>query len=144
MLTPAATLFIFDIKQFHNTSTKPSLISQIVPVSLRTNIHHHFNLRTTPSKPITSTSQHINMSAMAQSRQQVYVSDGFSEPMSAQHNFANNFNLDNPDEAMSAYQRIMHEHTKRQLSTATDSARRRSGASTSPGAQSVEYVETHE
>ncbi|KAH7071339.1 hypothetical protein BKA63DRAFT_568476 [Paraphoma chrysanthemicola] len=83
------------------------------------------------------------MSAMTQQRQQVYVSEGFSEPMSAQHNFANNFDLDNPDAAMSAYQRIMHEHTKRQLSTATDSARRRSGASSStssPGAQSLESV----
>jgi hypothetical protein len=69
------------------------------------------------------------MSAMTQQRQQVYVSEGFSEPMSAQHNFANHFDLDNPDEAMSAYQKIMHEHTKRQLSTATDSARRRSGSS---------------
>ncbi|KAF2826755.1 hypothetical protein CC86DRAFT_406012 [Ophiobolus disseminans] len=71
------------------------------------------------------------MSAMTQSRQQVYVSDDFSEPMSAQHNFANHYDLNNPDAAMSAYQKIMHEHTKRQLSTATDSARRRSGASSS-------------
>ncbi|KAG9193251.1 hypothetical protein G6011_03286 [Alternaria panax] len=72
------------------------------------------------------------MSAMTESRQPVYVSgDGFSEPMSAQHNFASNFDLNDPDRAMSEYQRIMHEHTKRQLSTATDSARRRSGASSS-------------
>ncbi|KAL5114744.1 hypothetical protein ACEQ8H_007361 [Pleosporales sp. CAS-2024a] len=78
------------------------------------------------------------MPAMAQQRQQVYVSDGFSEPMSAQHNFANHFDLDNPDAAMSAYQRIMHEHTKRQLTTATDSARRRSAASeASPSAGSA-------
>ena len=87
------------------------------------------------------------MSAMTESRQQVYVSgDGFSEPMSAQHNFANNFDLNDPERAMSDYQRyvtilnhdsqhsltlirIMHEHTKRQLTTATDSARRRSGSS---------------
>jgi hypothetical protein len=47
------------------------------------------------------------MSAMTQQRQQVYVSDGFSEPMSAQHNFANNFDLDNPDAAMSAYQKYV-------------------------------------
>jgi hypothetical protein len=79
---------------------------------------------------------------MTQSRQQVYVSEGFSEPMSAQHNFANNFDLENPDEAMSAYQRIMHEHTKRQLSTATDSARRRSGASSTSG--SLESVSSTE
>ncbi|KNG46154.1 hypothetical protein DDE82_004710 [Stemphylium lycopersici] len=69
------------------------------------------------------------MSAMTESSQQIYVSDGFSEPMSAQHNFANHFDLNDPDRAMTDYQRIMHEHTKRQLTTATDSARRRSGAS---------------
>ncbi|KAJ4377389.1 hypothetical protein N0V83_000214 [Neocucurbitaria cava] len=69
------------------------------------------------------------MSSMTETRQSVFVSDDFSEPMSAQHNFANNFDLNNPEQAMSEYQRIMHEHTKRQLSTATDSARRRSGSS---------------
>ncbi|KAF2113549.1 hypothetical protein BDV96DRAFT_523077 [Lophiotrema nucula] len=60
------------------------------------------------------------------SQSSVFVSGEFSEPMSAQHNFTNQFDLDNPDQAMSVYARIMHEHTKRQLSTATDSARRRS------------------
>ncbi|KAH5155726.1 hypothetical protein HBH69_103480 [Parastagonospora nodorum] len=74
----------------------------------------------------------------------LYVSDGFSEPMSAQHNFANNFDLDNPDAAMSAYQRIMHEHTKRQLSTATDSARRRSGSSSNAESRSLESVSSQE
>ena len=69
------------------------------------------------------------MSAITETRQSVYVSDGFSEPMSTQHNFANNFDLNDPERAMSEYQRIMHEHTKRQLTTATDSARRRSGSS---------------
>ncbi|KAF2626575.1 hypothetical protein BU25DRAFT_343382 [Macroventuria anomochaeta] len=57
----------------------------------------------------------------------LYVTDNFSEPVSAQHNFVNNFDLDHPEDAMSAYQRIMHEHTKRQLSTATNSAHRRTG-----------------
>jgi hypothetical protein len=47
------------------------------------------------------------MSAMTQQRQQVYVSGEFSEPMSAQHNFANSFDLENPDAAMSAYQRYV-------------------------------------
>lgn len=37
----------------------------------------------------------------------VYVTDDFSEPMSAQHNFVNNFDLDHPEEAMSAYQRYV-------------------------------------
>ena len=82
------------------------------------------------------------MSTTTQQRQQVYISEGFSEPMSAQHNFANNFDLDNPEVAMSAYQRIMHEHTKRQLSTATDSARRRS--SSSAAGQSLESVSSTE
>jgi hypothetical protein len=77
------------------------------------------------------------MSTMASSRQQVYVQGEFSEPMNAQHNFANNFDLNDPDAAMSAYQRIMHEHTKRQLSTATDSARRRSGSSSNSDARSL-------
>ncbi|KAI8933155.1 hypothetical protein NX059_009796 [Plenodomus lindquistii] len=77
------------------------------------------------------------MSAMTDNRQQVYVSDGFSEPMTAQHNFANSFDLNDPEQAMNSYQRIMHEHTKRQLTTATDSARRRSGASTSDSVSST-------
>jgi hypothetical protein len=47
------------------------------------------------------------MSSMTQQRQQVYVSDDFSEPMSAQHNFANSYDLDNPDAAMSAYQKYV-------------------------------------
>jgi hypothetical protein len=82
--------------------------------------------------------------SMTQSRQQVYVQGEFSEPMSAQHNFANNFNLDDPESAMSAYQKIMHEHTKRQLSTATDSARRRSGSSSNSDAQSLQSERSRE
>ncbi|KAF1847917.1 uncharacterized protein K460DRAFT_414564 [Cucurbitaria berberidis CBS 394.84] len=74
---------------------------------------------------------------MSETRQSVFISDDFSEPMSAQHNFANNFDLENPERAMTEYQRIMHEHTKRQLRTATDSARRRSGASASSSHESV-------
>jgi hypothetical protein len=60
--------------------------------------------------PIYNTNYNIIMSAMTQQRQQVYVSGEFSEPMSAQHNFANNFDLDNPDAAMSAYQRYVISH----------------------------------
>ena len=44
---------------------------------------------------------------MADDRQQVYVSDGYSEPMSAQHNFANHFDLSDPEQAMTAYQRYV-------------------------------------
>jgi hypothetical protein len=81
---------------------------------------------------------------MGQSRQQVYVQGDFSEPMNAQHNFVNNFNLDDPESAMSAYQKIMHEHTKRQLSTATDSARRRSGSSSTSDARSLQSEPSQE
>ncbi|KAF9737427.1 hypothetical protein PMIN01_05206 [Paraphaeosphaeria minitans] len=56
----------------------------------------------------------------------VYITDNYSEPMAPQHNFANNFDLDSPGQAMSVYARIMHEHTKKQLKIATNSARRRS------------------
>ncbi|KAF2646572.1 hypothetical protein P280DRAFT_464769 [Massarina eburnea CBS 473.64] len=65
----------------------------------------------------------------------VYISDNYSEPMTPQHNFSNNFDLDNPTQAMSSYARIMHEHTKRQLSSATSSARRRS--QNTPGSPSI-------
>lgn len=51
------------------------------------------------------------MSAMTDNRQQVYVSDGYSEPMSAQHNFANNFDLNDPEQAMTAYQRYVRPNT---------------------------------
>ena len=37
----------------------------------------------------------------------VYVTENFSEPMSAQHNFVNNFDLDHPDKAMFAYQKYV-------------------------------------
>ncbi|KAF2448634.1 hypothetical protein P171DRAFT_481686 [Karstenula rhodostoma CBS 690.94] len=62
----------------------------------------------------------------------VYITDNYSEPMAPQHNFVHNFDLDNPNQAMSVYARIMHEHTKKQLKTATNSARRRSEG-VSPG-----------
>lgn len=47
------------------------------------------------------------MSTMTETRQSVFVSDGFSEPMSAQHNFANTFDLSDPERAMSDYQRYV-------------------------------------
>ncbi|KAF1928233.1 uncharacterized protein M421DRAFT_5298 [Didymella exigua CBS 183.55] len=77
---------------------------------------------------------------MSSSAAQVYVTDNFAEPISAQHNFVNNFDIDHPEDAMSAYQRIMHEHTKRQLSTATNSARRRTGMTQSTDAERAESV----
>ncbi|KAF2140381.1 uncharacterized protein K452DRAFT_253209 [Aplosporella prunicola CBS 121167] len=65
------------------------------------------------------------MSSAVESHQGVYVRDNFSEPMSAQHNFANQYDLENPHESMSLYNRVMHEHTKSQLERFTSSASRR-------------------
>ncbi|KAI9707762.1 MAG: hypothetical protein M1836_000724 [Candelina mexicana] len=53
----------------------------------------------------------------------------FSDPATAQHNFQNQYDLDNPMEAMNSYARIMHQHTKRQMENATRPVRRRSPAS---------------
>ncbi|KAL0258576.1 hypothetical protein SLS55_006073 [Diplodia seriata] len=69
---------------------------------------------------------------MSSATARVYVTDDYSAPMSPQHNFANSYDLDNPTASMSIYARVMHEHTKHQLESATSSARRRSqGGSTS-------------
>jgi len=35
----------------------------------------------------------------------VYINDKYSEPMAPQHTFANNFDLDHPDHAVSSYAR---------------------------------------
>ena len=42
----------------------------------------------------------------------VYVTDNYSEPMAPQHNFANNFDLDNPSQAMSSYARYVSTNTR--------------------------------
>ncbi|KAF4314209.1 hypothetical protein SLS57_009477 [Botryosphaeria dothidea] len=63
---------------------------------------------------------------MSTAHASVYVCDDYSAPMSAQHNFAHQYDLDNPTQSMSIYARVMHEHTKHQLENATNSARRRS------------------
>ncbi|KAF1986539.1 hypothetical protein K402DRAFT_332147 [Aulographum hederae CBS 113979] len=59
------------------------------------------------------------------SQESVYVNGQFSEPMSAQHNFSEQYDLEDPATAMSSYNRVMHQHTKQQLATATNSAARR-------------------
>ncbi|KAF2491979.1 hypothetical protein BU16DRAFT_99762 [Lophium mytilinum] len=58
------------------------------------------------------------------SQSQVLAQGAYSE--AAQQNFTSQFDVDHPNDAMSTYARIMHEHTKVQLNTATSSARRRS------------------
>ncbi|MCJ1257645.1 hypothetical protein MMC24_005471 [Lignoscripta atroalba] len=54
------------------------------------------------------------------------LTESFAEPMTALQNFQNDYDLDNPAEAMSSYARVMHQHTKRQMDSATRSIRRRS------------------
>ncbi|KAF2754020.1 hypothetical protein EJ05DRAFT_480027 [Pseudovirgaria hyperparasitica] len=63
---------------------------------------------------------------MPQGQNSVYVNGSFSEPMTAQHNFNNQYDLSDPHTAMSRYSRVMHKHTKEQMEIATQSARRRS------------------
>jgi len=69
------------------------------------------------------------MTDMAQQQGGVYVQGTFSEPMSAQHNFARQFDLDHPRASMARYNQIMHQHTKQQLDSFTGDVRRRSSAS---------------
>ncbi|KAK8205454.1 hypothetical protein BKA81DRAFT_289296, partial [Phyllosticta paracitricarpa] len=68
----------------------------------------------------------VTMSAAIGTEAAVYVRENFSEPMTPMHNFANQYDLDNPQASMHSYNRVMHEHTKLQLERATSSARRRS------------------
>jgi hypothetical protein len=48
------------------------------------------------------------------------------DPTVAANQFQQNFDLNRPDQAMSSYQRLMHQHTKQQFENATASSRRRS------------------
>ncbi|TKA79863.1 hypothetical protein B0A49_01571 [Cryomyces minteri] len=68
---------------------------------------------------------------MATQTTSAYVQGGFAEPGAAQHSFVQQFDLDNPDQAMATYARIMHQHTKHQYDMAASSARRRSNAPSS-------------
>lgn len=51
---------------------------------------------------------HLLSTTFTMSQSGVYISGEFSEPMTAQHNFVNNFDLEHPDEAMSVYARYVH------------------------------------
>jgi len=52
----------------------------------------------------------------------------YAEIVHAQEQYAHHCNnLDHPNEAMSEYARYIHQHTKKQLEKATNSARNRSG-----------------
>lgn len=48
------------------------------------------------------------------------------DPNVAADHFAQNFDLNKPEQAMTSYQKLMHEHTKQQFENATASSRRRS------------------
>ncbi|KAM0707692.1 hypothetical protein Q7P35_004339 [Cladosporium inversicolor] len=48
------------------------------------------------------------------------------DPNVAASHFQQNFDLNRPDQAMSSYQKQMHQHTQKQFENATASARRRS------------------
>ncbi|KAK5164497.1 uncharacterized protein LTR77_009703 [Saxophila tyrrhenica] len=50
----------------------------------------------------------------------------FAEPIEAAETFSRQFDLSQPDKAMDAYQKIMHQHTKQQFEMANASERRRS------------------
>ncbi|KAK5120782.1 hypothetical protein LTR85_005848 [Meristemomyces frigidus] len=63
---------------------------------------------------------------------------GFTEPMEGQDHFAQQFNLDNPEEAKSSYQRVMHQHTMQQFESATESRRRAGNDTALPSLTSEE------
>ena len=49
------------------------------------------------------------------------------DPNVAASHFQQNFDLNSPDQAMSSYQKQMHQHTQKQFENATESRRRSSG-----------------
>jgi hypothetical protein len=48
------------------------------------------------------------------------------DPNVARDHFQQNFDLNRPDQAMTSYQKQMHQHTRQQFENATASSRRRS------------------
>ncbi|EME43386.1 hypothetical protein DOTSEDRAFT_25336 [Dothistroma septosporum NZE10] len=64
---------------------------------------------------------------MSGSMAHVYSTEGLEHP--AQDQFAQQYDIGNPDAAAKSYQRIMHQHTKQQFELATASSRRRSANS---------------
>lgn len=52
------------------------------------------------------------------------------DPNVARDQFQQNFDLNRPEQAMTSYQKLMHEHTKQQFENATSASRRRSGGPT--------------
>ncbi|KAH9831084.1 hypothetical protein Tdes44962_MAKER02162 [Teratosphaeria destructans] len=58
--------------------------------------------------------------------QRAYQRGGFMEPVAAQEQFSQQYDLANPEKAMASYQKILHQHTMQQYESATKSSRRRS------------------
>jgi hypothetical protein len=53
------------------------------------------------------------------------------DPNVAREQFQHDFDLNSPDQAMTTYQKLMHEHTRQQFENATASSRRRSSGPSS-------------
>ena len=73
----------------------------------------HFSSYTNNHRTRISTTQALSFSSHpthlfnVMSAGGVYINENYSEPMAPQHNFANNFDLDNPNQAMSVYARYV-------------------------------------
>lgn len=62
----------------------------------------------------------------------VYTTSSLERPLPIQDEFAQNYDLDNPIAAVNHYARVMHEHTQKQMQTATASSRRRAQDTDAP------------
>jgi hypothetical protein len=58
------------------------------------------------------------------------------DPNVAREQFQHDFDLNSPDQAMTSYQKLMHEHTRQQFENATASSRRRSSG---PGVATLQH-----
>nr|POE72889.1 hypothetical protein CFP56_30828 [Quercus suber] len=63
--------------------------------------------------------------------QEVFQHSDYVEPLEGQTDFANQFDLAQPNKAMTSYQKLMHQHTKQQFELAAESSRRRSSGGSS-------------
>ena len=52
------------------------------------------------------------------------------DPAVAADHFQQNFDLNRPEQAMTSYQKLMHQHTQKQFENATASSHRRSSGGT--------------
>lgn len=75
----------------------------------------------------------------------VYVntSNASSSPLSSQHDFSQNYDMDSPVAAARSYARSMHMHTKKQMEAASRSSRRR-GAEAGDAMRSLDNEESQD